>query len=86
MMRMHNGGKTVLLVSMPFAETSIPSIQLALLESYLKQRKINITAKHLNLKIAEFYGLHNYNYLINSPNDSYAAQIVFSSINAEIQV
>lgn len=75
---MHNEGKSVLLVSMPFAETSIPSIQLALLESYLKERDINITTKHLYLKTAEFYGLNNYNYLINSPSDSYIAQMVFS--------
>jgi len=75
---MHSGEKTVLLISMPFAETSIPSIQLALLESYLKERDINITTKHLYLKTADFYGLHNYNFLINSPNDSYTAQMVFS--------
>jgi len=70
--------KSVLLVSMPFAETSIPSIQLALLESYLKERDIDIATKHLYLKTAEFYGLHNYNFLINSPNDPYVAQMVFS--------
>jgi len=75
---MHNEEKSVLLVAMPFAETSIPSIQLALLESYLKERDIKITTKHLYLKTADIYGLHNYNYLINSPNDSYAAQMVFS--------
>lgn len=75
---MHKDEKTVLLVSMPFAETSIPSIQLSLLESYLKERDINITTKHLYLKTAEFYGLDNYIYLINPPNDSYTAQMVFS--------
>lgn len=77
-MWMCNEDKSVLIVSMPFAETSIPSIQLALLESYLKERNISITTKHLYLKTAEFYGLHNYNFLINSPNDSYIAQMVFS--------
>lgn len=75
---MHTEEKSVLLVAMPFAETSIPSIQLSLLESYLKERDININTKHLYLKTADFYGLHNYNYLINNPNDSYTAQMVFS--------
>jgi ribosomal peptide maturation radical SAM protein 1 len=63
---------------MPFAETSIPSIQLTLLESYLKERNINVKTNHLYLKAAEFYGLNNYNSLINSPNDAYTAQMVFS--------
>lgn len=75
---MQNEGKSILLVAMPFAETSIPSIQLALLKSYLKERNIDITTKHLYLNAADFYGLHNYNFLINSPNDSYIAQMVFS--------
>ncbi len=75
---MQNEGKSVLLVAMPFAETSVPSIQLCLLESYLKERNINISSKHLYLKTADFYGLKNYNFLINSPNDSYIAQMVFS--------
>ena len=77
-MRMHTEGKSVLLVSMPFAETSIPSIQLGLLESYLKERNISITTKHFYLNAADFYGLHNYNFLINTPNDSYIAQMIFS--------
>ncbi|KYK23408.1 hypothetical protein AYK21_02645 [Thermoplasmatales archaeon SG8-52-2] len=66
------------LVSMPFAESSIPSIQLALLESYLKDRNVSVTSKHLYLNAAEIYGLNNYNFLINSPNDSYIAQLAFS--------
>ncbi|MDG6219541.1 MAG: hypothetical protein QCI00_08890, partial [Candidatus Thermoplasmatota archaeon] len=70
--------KSLLLVSMPFAETSIPSIQLALLESYLKERDVAVSTRHLYLKAAEFYGLTNYNFLINSPNDPYTAQMVFS--------
>ncbi|MFO7677028.1 MAG: RiPP maturation radical SAM C-methyltransferase [Thermoplasmatota archaeon] len=70
--------KSLLLVSMPFAETSIPSIQLGLLESYLKERDVTITSRHLYLKAADCYGLHNYNFLINSPNDPYVAQMVFS--------
>ncbi len=77
-MEMHNENKSILIVSMPFAETSIPSIQLALLESYLKNREINIKTKNLYLNAAEIYGLNNYNYLINSPNDPYIAQMVFS--------
>jgi ribosomal peptide maturation radical SAM protein 1 len=75
---MSENKKSLLLVSMPFAETSIPSIQLALLESYLKERDVNVTSRHLYLKAADFYSLNNYNFLINSPNDSYTAQMVFS--------
>jgi len=70
--------KSILLLSMPFAETSIPSIQLALLESYLKTREIDVKSKNLYLKAAEIYGLIGYNNLINSPNDSYIAQMSFS--------
>ena len=70
--------KKTILVSMPFAETSIPSVQLALFDAYLKDRNVNITTKHLYLNAAEIYGLNNYNYLINSPNDSYIAQLAFS--------
>jgi len=70
--------KNVLVISMPFAGTAIPSIQLAILESYLKQRNMNISTRHLYLKAAEIYGLNNYNYLIYSPNDSYTAQIIFT--------
>jgi len=66
------------LVSTPFAESSIPSIQLALLESYLKERDVSVITKHLYLNAAEIYELNNYNYLINSPNDSYIAQLAFS--------
>jgi len=75
---MHTDSKNVLLISMPYAGTSIPSIQLAVLESYLKERGINIKTRHLYLKAAEFYGLNNYNFLIYPPNDSYTAQMVFS--------
>jgi len=39
---MHKDKKNILLISMPFAGISIPSIQLAILESYLKERDINI--------------------------------------------
>jgi len=70
--------KKTLLVSMPFAESSIPSIQLALLDSYLKERNASITTKHMYLNAAEIYGLNNYNFLINCPNDSYIAQLGFS--------
>lgn len=75
---MQSNHKTVLLISMPFAETSIPSIQLTLLESYLKERNIKAISKHLYLKAADFYNLNNYNFLTNSPNDSYTAQMIFS--------
>jgi ribosomal peptide maturation radical SAM protein 1 len=75
---MHTDSKNVLLISMPYAGTSIPSIQLAILEGYLKERNINIKTRHLYLKAAEFYGLNNYNFLIYPPNDSYTAQMIFS--------
>ena len=75
---MHTYNKSVLLISMPFAGIAIPSIQLAILETYLKEREISVKTKHLYLKAAEFYGLNNYNFLIYPPNDSYTAQIVFS--------
>ncbi len=75
---MHNEKKSVLLVSMPFAGVTIPSIQLAVLESYCRQQGIPIETRHLYLKAAEFYGLQNYHWLIYPPNDSYTAQMVFS--------
>ncbi|MCX6667410.1 MAG: RiPP maturation radical SAM C-methyltransferase [Euryarchaeota archaeon] len=75
---MHTDSKNVLLISMPFAGTAIPSIQLAVLEGYLKEREINIKTHHPYLKAAEIYGLNNYNFLIYPPNDSYTAQMVFS--------
>ena len=75
---MHKENNSILLVSMPFAGIEIPSIQLALLESYLKERNVNIQTRHLYLKAAEFYGLNNYNYLIYPPNDSYTAQMAYS--------
>ncbi len=70
--------KNVLLVSMPFAGINIPSIQLSILESYLKKRDICIQTKNLYLKAAEIYGIINYNSLINPPNDSYNSQMIFS--------
>ena len=60
-MVMHNDTKKVLLISMPFASTNIPSIQLAILESYLKERDIYVKTRHLYLKAAEFYTINNYN-------------------------
>lgn len=77
-MRMQQDQKSVLLLSMPFAGVEIPSIQLGLLEAYLKERNINITTRHLYLKAADFYNVKNYNSLIYPPNDSYTAQMVFS--------
>ncbi len=76
-MEMHDK-KTVLLLSMPFAGAAIPSIQLPILEGYLKERGINVSTRHLYLKAAEYYGINNYNFLINPPNDSYIAQMIFS--------
>jgi len=63
---------------MPFAETSIPSIQLALLQSYLQRHGLDVTTRHLYLKAADVYSLPNYNFLIHIPNDSYLAQMVYS--------
>ena len=75
---MQDSKKNVLLISMPFAGIDIPSIQLSVLESYLKERNLNIKTKNLYLKAAEFYHINNYNFLIYPPNDSYTAQMVFS--------
>ena len=75
---MHGDNKNVLLISMPFAGIFLPSIQLQILEGYLKEREINIQTKHLYLKAAEFYGLNNYNLLLQRPSESYTAQMVFS--------
>lgn len=75
---MHDTQKKVLLVAMPFAGVTIPSIQLAVLEAYCKERHIHIETSHLYLKAAELYGLQNYHFLIYPPNDSYTAQMAFS--------
>jgi ribosomal peptide maturation radical SAM protein 1 len=77
-MEMHSAQKNVLLIAMPFAGADIPSIQLGILEAYLKERNANIKTRHLYLKAAEFYNINNYNLLIYPPNDSYTAQMVFS--------
>jgi ribosomal peptide maturation radical SAM protein 1 len=77
-MEMYNSEKRIFLLSMPFAGTTIPSIQLPLLEGYLKDRNINIKTRHLYLKAAEYYGLNNYNFLINAPNEPYTAQLIYS--------
>ena len=75
---MHTESKSVLLVSMPFAGIDIPSIQLGVLESYLRERDVDIQTVHLYLNAAEIYGLRNYAQLIYPPNDSYTAQMIFS--------
>lgn len=77
-MEMNEDKKNVLLVSMPFAGITIPSIQLPILEGYLKERNIDIKTKHLYLKAAEFYELKNYDFLSNISGVSYAAQMAFS--------
>ena len=73
-----SNSKKVLLIAMPFAGVTIPSIQLPILESYCKEKNIDTQTRHLYLKAAETYGLINYNALIHPPNDSYNAQIVFA--------
>ena len=55
-MEMQNNTKSVLLISMPFAAIEIPSMPLAVLEGYLKERDVPIKTRHLYLKAAEFYG------------------------------
>jgi len=54
--------KSVLLISMPFAELMVPDIRLPLLERYLKERGIKVHTQHLYLKAAEFYGVPFYNF------------------------
>ena len=75
---MHEKKKSVLLVAMPFAGITIPSIQLPVLEGYCRERGIAIETRHFYLKAAELYGLQNYHHLIYPPKDSYTAQMVFS--------
>lgn len=75
---MHSKNKTVLLISLPFADISIPSIQLSVLEGYLKERNIHATTRHLYLKAAEIFGLQNYKLLTNYPSNPYSAQMSFS--------
>jgi len=75
---MHDDKKSVLLISMPFAGITIPSIQLPILGGYLKERNITVNTKNLYLKAAEFYGLNNYDFLSNTPGISYAAQMAYS--------
>ena len=75
---MHDNQKNVLLLSMPFAGVEIPSIQLGLLEAYLKEKNVDIKTRHLYLKAADIFGINNYNNLIYPPNDSYTAQMIFS--------
>ena len=70
--------KSLLLVSMPFADCSIPSIQLATLESFLRKKDVSVKSCNIYLKAAEFFGLDFYNFLINSPNDPHVAQLFFS--------
>jgi len=75
---MHENKQSVLLVAMPFAGISIPSIQLSVLEGYCRHHGVSIQTRNLYLKAAEIYGLQNYHALIYPPNDSYTAQMVFS--------
>ncbi|MEF8848286.1 MAG: RiPP maturation radical SAM C-methyltransferase [Candidatus Thermoplasmatota archaeon] len=74
---MHEEKNSVLLLSMPFANTAIPSIQIGVLESYLKENNVDVCSKNLYLKSADFYGTENYNYLTNK-KESHSAQIGFS--------
>jgi ribosomal peptide maturation radical SAM protein 1 len=75
---MHDTKKSVLLVAMPFAGITIPSIQLSVLGEYCKSHDVPIRTRDLYLKAAEIYGLQNYHSLIYPPNDSYTAQMAFS--------
>jgi len=69
--------KSILLISMPFAGTAVPSIQLPILEGYLKERGIQVNTRHLYLKAAEFYKIQHYHNLINHPSNSYIAQLSY---------
>ena len=75
---MHTAKSSVLLVAMPYAGVTIPSIQLPVLEAYCRQHGIDVQTRHLYLKAAEIYGLTNYHSLIHPPGDSYTAQVAFS--------
>ena len=75
---MDESNKKILLVSMPFSEIAIPSIQLCLLKSYLKKRNVNIDVGHFYLNAANIYGIKNYNFLVNSKAGAYASQMGFS--------
>ncbi|UCB58812.1 MAG: RiPP maturation radical SAM C-methyltransferase [Thermoplasmatales archaeon] len=75
---MRTDSKNVLLISMPFAGVHIPSIQLELLEPYLLEREIKIETRHLYLSAADIYKNKNYFFMIEPPNDSYTAQIIYS--------
>jgi len=70
--------KSVLLLSMPFAGITIPSIQLPVLAGFLEERGITVQTKHLYLHAASIYGVQPYTALISPPNDSYTAQMGFS--------
>jgi ribosomal peptide maturation radical SAM protein 1 len=75
---MHGQKKSILFIAMPFTKITTPSVQLPVLEGYLKARNIKIQTRHLYLKAAEFYGIKNYLFLTNSPKNSYQAQMAFS--------
>jgi ribosomal peptide maturation radical SAM protein 1 len=75
---MHDTKKSVLLIAMPFAGITLPSIQLSVLGEYCKSHGVPIETRNLYLKAAEVYGLQSYHALIYPPNDSYTAQMVFS--------
>ena len=75
---MHHTSAKVLLVAMPFAGVTIPSIQLPLLAEYLRRQNIHVDEAHLYLKAADIYGILQYYKLISPPNDSYAAQLAYA--------
>ncbi|MEM4258210.1 MAG: RiPP maturation radical SAM C-methyltransferase [Candidatus Thermoplasmatota archaeon] len=68
----------ILLLSMPYAQIDIPSIQLPLLKTYLQQRNIPVHTQHLYLKAAEIYGLSSYLSLITPPHTPYTSQMIFT--------
>ena len=54
---MNNYNKNILIISMPFSEIAIPSIQLCLLKTYLNERNIETDVLHFYLQAADTYGL-----------------------------
>lgn len=73
-----NNKTKALILSAPFSSISVPSIQLPILEGYLKEKNQIIDTKHIYLKAADYYGIKNYNNLSNVSGISYAAQMVFT--------
>jgi len=75
-------GPDVVLVSMPFAQLSMPSIALALLKSTLAARGIRARVHHFTLEFAELIGVQLYSMIaVGFPaNQAMAGEWVFSHL------